>query len=91
MLQPIGELFSQRKEATWQASDIRLAIERFLQQELRSDNVYCVAVKGGHATIRVGSPTLYQEARLRQWDVAQALAEEIGYTLERFTIIPSYY
>lgn len=91
MLQPLNELFAQRKDPTWHASDTRLAIERYLQRELGSDQVYCVAVSGEVATIRVGSPTLYQEARLRQWDLQEALSQEIGYTLGKLTIISTYY
>lgn len=91
MLEPLGNLFEKRAPKEWRAGDIKVMAERCLQQYLRSDQVYCVEAGKNSLTIRVGNPTLYQEARLCQWEVAQALAAEIGYTLESLTIIPAYY
>lgn len=89
MLNSLGQLLADRKNRPIQP-EARVAIEHWLQSHLKSDQVYCVAVTNGCATIRVGSPTLYQEVRLQEYDLTQALMNDIGYTLTSLTLVTSY-
>lgn len=90
MLEPLGKLFADKKTRAWQPSDARIVIENWLREALASDQIYCVAVSNSRATVRVGSPALYQEVRLREYDLIAALAQELGYTVSSLTLIPAY-
>lgn len=90
MLESIGDVFLQRKSGVLEGSDIRLFIEQWLRSELMSEKIYCVEVRSGNATIRVGTPLLYQETCLREWDLQEVLLNQLGYTLKRVALVSSY-
>lgn len=72
------------------SSDTKIAIERWLQDSIKTDSVYCVDVSGSAVTVRVGSPVVYQEVCLREYDLREAIERLIGYTMKEITIITSY-
>lgn len=93
MLESIGAVLDNKKakeKEPLQEHDAKVIIERWLQDHLSVESVYCVAVSGTDATVRVGSPVIHQEVRLQEYDLKQMLAQTLGYTLNTITIIASY-
>lgn len=86
MFKALGSLFSEEpKEAL--ESDIRYAIEHYLQDQLKTDQVLCHLVKKGLVEVRVGSAAYYQEVRLLEYELKQYLQEKFQYNLQHLRVI----
>lgn len=90
MFKPLSELFSSSEKGDVAPSDLKVFIEQWLRTRLKSEKVYCASVAGSRAIIRVGSPTLFQEAYVLQYDLSKELKRVAGYTLKDLSIVPSY-
>ncbi|MBI1834138.1 MAG: hypothetical protein HYR90_04935 [Candidatus Andersenbacteria bacterium] len=91
MFKPLSELFSSSQKDGVPQADLKIFIEEWFRQHLKSEKVYCASVSGSRAIVRVGSPTLFQEAYVLRWDLCAELEKVAGYTLKDLSIIPSYY
>lgn len=85
MFHPLQSLFG-RRALKWEESDIRHYIQRYLQERLHSEDVYCEQAKEGVAIVRVGSATAQQEVTLWEFDLARDLKNQTGFSLQRLTV-----
>ncbi|MFH1354241.1 MAG: hypothetical protein ABIH36_03040 [bacterium] len=84
--QTVGALLENKKTPLLDEGDVRHFVECYLRERLVTDALYCREVKEGRAWVRAGSPTLQQEACLLEYDVGQALAQELDYTLRSLKV-----
>jgi hypothetical protein len=86
-LQDISQLFSERTY-TATASDARYGIERFLQQELRSQKIYCTLRDDySKLDIRVGSPVLFEGVLIRERDVRDYVRSQFQCSLGNISVM----
>ena len=77
-LEAISKLFSAREALPLDAADMQYGMERFLQQELRSDKIHCRikdAAKG--VVISVGSAALAEAVYIREKDLRGYATSEL--------------
>lgn len=85
MFQPLHNFF-QKSRLPWDENDLKHALQTWLRQKTGSDQVLCTNISQGVVSVRVGSPALYQEMRLAEYDVQRWLEEEYSYQLKRLVI-----
>ena len=85
MLQPIHTIFSETPQQ-WDAADVRDFVQEFLRRELKTEALYCDAVRSKTAYVRAGSAALRQEVLLLEFDVIQALGKHTDFPLNRVVL-----
>ncbi len=86
---PLHSLFTQKRNLTWQESDLRHFVEQWLRDKVRSQALYCERLQNGEAKIRVNSPLLQQEVLLSEFALKTYIEQETGYRLKRLQVIIS--
>lgn len=85
MFHPLRSLF-QRGVFTWEEADIRQYVQRYLQEHLRSEEVYCERARHGGVAVRVASAAMRQAALLLEFELARDLQRDTEFILERFEV-----
>ncbi|HLD26093.1 MAG TPA: hypothetical protein VJC05_03570 [Candidatus Andersenbacteria bacterium] len=89
MLKRLGGLLAAPRGGALDEAEQRKYVERHLRDALRVGGVYCERVQRGTVVVRVLSGLIGQEVRLRQFDLAQALAAEAGVRLQELVVTQS--
>lgn len=86
MFEPASKLFTSKANATWHDADVKHFVQEYLRRATRSEQIYCQNTGIGRIVVRVGSPVLYQEVRLLEYDLQRALEREAHYSLKKLKI-----
>lgn len=84
--QAIGALLKDDKDPLLDEGDVKRFAERYFREKLKNNTLYCREVRGGQVWMRVGSPTLQQEAYLLEYDARQAFKQELNYKLKSLKV-----
>lgn len=82
---PLNQLF-EKKSFSWDESDIKYFIQRFLSAKLSGANVVCEGVLDGRVTIRVNSPALKQEVLMAEHNLCSEVEKQTGYKISHLTV-----
>jgi hypothetical protein len=85
MFRSVGALFEHRK-VSLDETDIKCLVERYLRDELKTDNLYCEQVKAGEVSVRVGEVFLQQEVYLCEYNLKEKLSSEAKYLMKQLKV-----
>lgn len=86
MFQPLSQAIEARGEKTWDESDTRHFIQRWLREHVGVSHIYCEKFQGGVAHVRVLSPAVRQTVQLVAYDLQHTLKEVGGVQLKEVRV-----
>lgn len=85
MFHPLQSLFK-RRTFTWEESDVRHYVQRYLQERLHTEEVYCERAREGVVVVRVGSATARQAVVLLEFELGRDLTQHTAFMMERLLV-----
>lgn len=88
MFHPLSSLFRKTKLG-WEEADIKFFIQRYFQEKIKTEALYCEKVHNGVAVVRVASPVAQQEVTLLEFDLMRDLRAQTQYKLRQLIVYSS--
>lgn len=85
MFEKINFLFKNEKPL-WDSVDVQHWVQRYLQEETKSDQILCENVVRDCISIRVGTSSLHQEVILLEYDLKKKLKTMTGFELKKLKV-----
>lgn len=86
VFQPLPNLVVGRGRQPLTDLDVQHFIQRWLQETLKVEMVYCERYHAGSATVRSPSPAVRATVRMLEFELQGALTQECGQTLQQLSI-----